>query len=186
MSIATVLDNDSVRKLILPLSVEQYHRLSEIGLISPKTELIEGVIIKKMTKSPFHAYSLNLLYKFFSARLPEGYLIRKEDPLTLSASEPEPDLAIVKGTLQDFKIAHPNHAELVIEVAIASLDLDRKKTEIYAAAGISEYWIIIPAEKRVEVYRKPIAGKYEIVTVYGENESINTRYGSLDLRLLFG
>ena len=185
MSLTTVLDNDSVRKLIFPLSVEQYHRMSEIGLISPKTELIEGVIIKKMTKSPFHAYSLNLLYKFFSARLPEGYLIRKEDPLTLSASEPEPDLAIVKGTLQDFKVAHPNHAELVIEVAISSLDLDRKKTEIYAAAGITEYWIIIPAERKVEVYRKPMAGKYESVIVYGENESINTRYGLLDLRMLF-
>ena len=155
-------------------------------MIPAKTELLEGVIIKKMTKSPFHTYSLNLLYKFFSARLPEGYLIRKEDPLTLSASEPEPDLAIVKGTLQDFKIAHPNHAELVIEVAISSLDLDHKKTEIYAAAGITEYWIIIPAEKKVEVYSNPMAGKYEIVTVYGENESINTRYGPLDLRTIFG
>ena len=186
MSIATVLDKDSVRNLVLPLSVEQYHCMSEIGLIPAKTELIEGVIIKKMTKSPLHAYLLHVLYDFFSARIPAGYSVRKEDPLTLAASEPEPDLAIVQGTVEDFKITHPNHAELVIEVAIASLDLDRKKTEIYATAGINEYWIIIPAEKKVEVYSKPMAGKYEIVTMYGENESINTGYGSLDLKTLFG
>jgi Uma2 family endonuclease len=139
-----------------------------------------------MTKSPFHAYLLNLLYDFFSARLPEGYLIRKEDPLTLPASEPEPDLAIVTGTLQDFKVAHPNHAELVSGAAISSRDLDRKKMDIYAAAGITEYWIIIPTGKKVEVYCKPMAGTYESVTVYGENESINTRYGLLDLRTIFG
>ncbi|MFO1431194.1 MAG: Uma2 family endonuclease [Candidatus Competibacteraceae bacterium] len=186
MSIATVLDKDSVRNLVLPLSVEQYHRMDEIGLISPKTELIEGIIIRKMTKYPLHAYLLHVLYDFFSARIPADYLVRKEDPLTLATSEPEPDLAIVKGTVEDFKTTHPNQAELVIEVAIASLDLDRKKTEIYATAGINEYWIVIPAEKKAEVYSKPVTGKYKNITIYGEDESINTRYGSLDLRLIFG
>jgi Uma2 family endonuclease len=184
MSTATVLDKDAVRQLVLPLSVEHYHRMSEIGLIPAKTELIEGVIIKKMTKSPFHAYLLNLLYDFFSARIPAGYLLRKEDPLTLAASEPEPDIAIVKGTLQDFKTAHPHHAELVIEVALSSLDLDREKVAIYAAAGITEYWIVIPAEKKIEVYSRPVAGKYELLAVYGEN--IHTPYGTLDLQMLFG
>ena len=49
---------------------------------------------------------------------------------------------------------------MVIEVAISSIGLDREKTALYAEAGVEEYWIVLPAERRVEVYRHPEAGAY--------------------------
>lgn len=185
MSIASVLRKKSVRGMVLPISVEQYHKISESGLIGRKTELIEGLIIEKMTKSPLHTYIINLLFNFFADRLPEDYLLRKEDPLTLATSEPEPDLSIVKGSLEDFRTVHPKQAELVIEVAVSSLDLDREKGAIYAAAGIPEYWIVIPEARQVEVYKKPYEGKYKTLNIHEWKQPIETPWGLLDLQEVF-
>ena len=160
MSHVDVLTKNSVRDLIMPISVEQYHKLGESGLIAEKTELIEGIIFKKMTKSPLHTYVVNKLYGFFSLHLAAGYLLRKEDPLTLATSEPEPDISIVKGHLDEYVTRHPSKAELVIEVAVSSLDLDRAKAASYAAAGIPEYWIVLADEKIIERYTQPVDGQY--------------------------
>jgi Uma2 family endonuclease len=81
----------------MPIPVELYHALSATGVIAERTELIEGVIVRKSTKSPWHAFIANELRSFFEASLPQGYVLRKGDPLTLADSEPEPDLALVKG-----------------------------------------------------------------------------------------
>ena len=52
---------------------------------------------------------------------------------------PEPDLAVVAGTLETYRDAHPAAAHLVVEVADTSLSQDRlTKAAIYAAAGIPE------------------------------------------------
>ena len=39
----------------LPLSVEAYHALGEMGLIPEKTELLYGQIFNKLAKSPYHS-----------------------------------------------------------------------------------------------------------------------------------
>lgn len=185
MSIA-VLDNISLRERIIPISVAQYHRMNELGVISTKTELIEGVILEKMSKSPLHTYLIHLLYDFFVQHLSEDYLVRKEDPLTLSHSEPEPDISIVKGRLVDFKTAHPSYAELVIEVAVSSLEIDRVKTSIYALANLPEYWIVIPTQQQIEVYSQPQQGKYQAVQIYKDAEKIETIEGLVfDLKTIF-
>ncbi|HMZ59306.1 MAG TPA: hypothetical protein PL048_11055, partial [Leptospiraceae bacterium] len=73
---ALILENSEVRKLVSVLSVEAYHRLSELGLISSKTELIEGVVFDKMTKSPDYGYYSDLLFEFLSAIKPQDCIIR--------------------------------------------------------------------------------------------------------------
>jgi Uma2 family endonuclease len=153
MSHVDVLANDAVRSLVMPIPVELYHAFSAAGVIAEKSELIEGVIVRKMTKSPLHAFIANELRSFFDAALPQGYVLRKEDPLTLTDSEPEPDLALVKGSRRDFSDHHPSHAELVIEVAISTVALDRQKIAMYAAAAIPEYWLVLPEQQTIEIYR---------------------------------
>ena len=185
MSIA-VLDNAAIRERAIPISVEQYHQMNEWGSISVKTELIEGVILEKMSKSPLRTYLIHLLYDFLVQQLSKTYLVRKEDPLTLTHSELEPDISIVKGHITDFKIAHPTYAELVIEVAVSSLEIDRVKTRVYAIAEIPECWVVIPTQKEVEVYKQPQQGKYQVVQIYKDMEQIETVEGLvLKLKAIF-
>jgi hypothetical protein len=71
-------------------------------------------------------------------------------------SVPEPDVAVVPGTLDDYEHAHPTTALLVVEVSNTSLKQDRlSKSRIYAAASIPEYWIVNLRESVVEVMRDP-------------------------------
>ena len=93
-------------------------------------------------------------------QLPLGCLLFSEAPLTLGDSDPEPDLFIAKGTHETFRRAHSTAAELVIEVAISSLELDRVKALTCAEAGVPEYWIVRPEEKCVKVYRQRDGGNY--------------------------
>ena len=86
--------------------------------------------------------------------------MRREDPLALADSAPEPDIAIVRGTPQDYWHQHPATAELVIEVAVTSAELDREMAAIYAEAGVKEYWIVLPARREVEIRRTPQDGVY--------------------------
>jgi len=92
--------------------------------------------------------------------VPPNFVVRREDPLTLADSEPEPDISIVRGAPADFLSAHPTRAELVIEVAVSSQALDRENTSLYAEAGVQEYWIVLGSERKVELYRRPEAGQY--------------------------
>jgi len=98
--------------------------------------------------------------------------VRQEAPLTFADSEPDPDIAVVRGRESDFIATHPSAAELVIEVAVSSAALDRENASLYAEAGVKEYWIILAAERRVEVYRLPRDGRYQEQRQYGSGDTI--------------
>src|SRR6266496_3456869 len=90
-----ILEIPEVRERVSPLSVEEYHRLEEFNESRRRTELIRGIIIQKMSKSPLHSAIAKRLYDRIAALLPAGFVVRREDPLTFADSEPEPDVAIV-------------------------------------------------------------------------------------------
>src|SRR6058998_1548600 len=152
---STILEIPEVRQRVSRLSVEEYHRLDEFNENGRRTELIRGLVIEKMSKSPRHSALGSILYDLLLPQVPEGHSIWKEEPLTLADSEPEPDVSIVRGNRRDFANAHPSTAELVVEVAVSSVALDRENASLYAEAGVKEYWIILAAERRGEVYRLP-------------------------------
>jgi Uma2 family endonuclease len=150
-----ILEKTAVRERVHPLSVDTYHRLEELGLIDEKVELLRGVIVQKMSKSPLHCAVLQRLLKLLRAACEPGLEIRQEQPLTLADSEPEPDLAIVPIAADDYARQHPNNALLVVEVALSTVETDREKASIYAEAGVPEYWLILPAEQRIEIFSQP-------------------------------
>ncbi|MBI4736109.1 MAG: Uma2 family endonuclease, partial [candidate division NC10 bacterium] len=86
-----------------------------------------------------------------------GYVIRVQGPLALGPlSEPEPDVADVRGSARDYRDAHPTTAVLVVAVSDVTLHLERQqKPGLYARAGIPEYWILNLLERVLEVYRDP-------------------------------
>lgn len=155
-----MLEIPEVRARISPVAVAQYHQFPEFNEHGRRTELIHGIVIEKMPKSPLLASIAKLLYDSLHASAPPGYSVRQDQPLTLRDSEPEPDIAIVCGNVQDYRTSHPATAALVIEIAISSETLDRQKAALYAEASVEEYWIILPLEHCVEVYRRPQGDAY--------------------------
>src|SRR5262247_2630166 len=111
---SAILEIPEVRRRVSPLSVEEYHRLDEFNENGRRTELIRGIVIEKMSKSPLHRTVASLLYRLVLAQLPQGFSAWKEEPLTFVDSEPEPDISVVHGSDRDFTDAHPTTAELVV------------------------------------------------------------------------
>lgn len=157
-----LLENSGIRDAVLRLDVDQYHRLCSSGIVPERTELLEGVVVEKMGKSPLHTWTVAFLEDWFRNNLRDGLLLRVEQPLTLGSSEPEPDLAIVTGHRDDFRLCHPQHAELVVEVAVTTAELDRAKSRIYAEAWISMYLLVLPDQKQVIVFREFRDGVYTV------------------------
>jgi Uma2 family endonuclease len=174
MVMSSILDLPEVRQRVSPLTVGEYHRLDEFNEHGRRTELIRGIVIGKMSKSPLHRTVASRLYKLLLARLPEGFSVWKEEPLTLKDSEPEPDISVTRGDESDFSSAHPTTAELVVEVAVSSPALDRENASLYAEAGVKEYWIVLGPERRIEVYRRPENGRYQETRVVEARDTIDS------------
>ncbi|TWU42234.1 Uma2 family endonuclease [Novipirellula artificiosorum] len=170
---SNVLDIPEVRAAAVRLTPAQYHRLYEMGVLPEKTELLSGIVIEKMPKSPLHTWMVLFLQKWLIATVGNGFQVRKEDPLTLYDSEPEPDISVVAGTPDDFRLQHPSSAKLVIEVALNSEGMDRQKAEIYAAAGIEEYWMVLPSSKAIEVFRDCSDGRYQSCIRFDEASTLS-------------
>ena len=145
------------------LSVDQYEAMVASGVFTKRNrlELIEGVLMAKMTKGPRHSAVAGQIGDRLRSVLPRGWHVRLEQPVRIpERSEPEPDLAVVRGAYLDYEDRHPVPAEvaLVVEVAESSLTRDRDiMGHIYAAAGIPVYWIVnLRGRSRlVEVYTRP-------------------------------
>lgn len=149
-----------LQKRALPLSVKVWHQMIEQGMVSKRAELIRGVIVEKVSKSILHTLLSNWLLDTIKQLAGESFWVRKEDPLTLADSEPEPDISVVQGRAQDYT-EHPHTAKLVIEVAVSTLAEDRAMADIYAEAGVSEFWVVDATGKTVEAYREPRDGHYQ-------------------------
>src|SRR5438093_10728764 len=104
---SAMLEIPEVRARVSPVTVAQYHQFPEFNENGRRTELIRGVIIEKMSKSPLHSGTASALYDVIRPQVPPGFWLRKEEPLTLRDSEPEPDLSLVRGSREDFTTRHP-------------------------------------------------------------------------------
>jgi len=142
------------------LSVEQYHQIIRAGILTKDDpiELLEGWLIQKMPKNPRHRAATKLTRDALEAIVPQGWYVDSQEPITLSDSEPEPDVIIVRGDTRDYLDRHPGVAdlELVVEIADSTLERDRSlKKRLYARAGISVYWIVNLSQQQLEVYTQP-------------------------------
>ncbi len=173
-----ILERPDVRRRVAPLSVAGYHRLRNLGLVGIKTELLNGVIVEKMTKSPLHTFLVQRIHAWLTEGLPSGWQLRKEDPLTLVSSEPEPDLALVAGNAGTYRSHHPTTAALVVEVAVSSVEVDRAKADVYAEAGVAAYWLVLAEHGKVEVYSQPSPGGYAHTEMLGSGDRLETWYGT--------
>jgi Uma2 family endonuclease len=167
-----------VRTTAKRLSVDGYERLIEHGIL-PETnrfELIEGRIVEKDVKNPPHTASVGLCAHALDALLPGGWHARQEGPVRIPnrRSEPEPDVAVVRGTIRDYERRHPGPGDvaLVVEVTRTSAAKDRKLAPVYAAADIPAYWIVNVPRRRLEVYSNPAGGAYPPPAILTEADHV--------------
>lgn len=201
-TLSTELLADAVngRARVVPLTVEQYHQMLEAGILEEGApiELLDGLLVeidrsrtgeKPMPVSPQHCLSVNRWLRWLPQVEAKGHHLRLQAPITIPPShEPEPDVAIVHGTPDDFADHHPGPGEVacVVEVADSSLERDRgTKQRIYATAGVPQYLIVNLVNERVELYEDPDAesGRYRRVTLLGRGDFLSLHVGG-GLRLL--
>lgn len=177
------------------LSVEQYHEMAEAGILTTedRVELVEGILVKKMTISPLHTF----VTEKFSSLMNEllvGWYSRVQQPITLTDSEPEPDGAVVRGKDRDYLVAHPGieSVGIVCEVSDRSLTLDRgRKKQMYARNRVPVYWIANLKERVIEVYSGPDGPDYRNQRIFslGRNVPIELdgkAVGEISVATLFG
>lgn len=159
-------------------SVDEYHRMIETGILSEddRVELLDGWILEMSPIGPPHEVCISLLLEELQQSLSSGWLVRLQSPITLSTSEPQPDVSVVRGRPRDYVAHHPKPDEvaLVVEVADSSLTFDRQlKRPRYAAAGIPEYWIVNLIDRQLEIYRDLAAGgDYTKPVILSEADSV--------------
>jgi Uma2 family endonuclease len=153
-----------VSENVFRLSVRQYHEIIEAGVFDDddRVELIEGVLVRKMTKGPPHDFTVSILKDLLTPIVGSDWIVRVQSAITLRDSEPEPDLAIVAAPHERYRQRHPGPRDiaLVIEVAESTLEFDRTdKLRVYARAGLPVYWIVNLIDQRVDVYTEPRGGR---------------------------
>ena len=159
---------------VWPLGVKAYHALGGLGLIPEKTELLYGQIFQKTPNYPFHRLLLMRLLELLQRSLPPGLHVQPEQPVRCGDSEPEPDLSVIRGSINDYSAEHPHTAELVIEICVSSHDYDRSKLRAYAAAGVKECWLVLGPEKQIEVHRQPQSEQFAERALHGPGGSLNS------------
>ena len=161
-------------------SVAEYEELGRLGILTEddNVELLEGLIVPKMTKHPPHDSTIDLLNYFLTKLLPLNWFVRIQNCIATSDSIPEPDLAVVRGRPGDHRETHPTGADvgLIVEVADSTVARDRAKAAIYARAGIPHYWIVNLDQKQIEIFAEPTsrgkASTYDFRAVHRGDELV--------------
>ena len=109
---------------------------------------------------------------------PSQIRVRIQSGLDLAEqqSRPEPDVLWVKAKVGRYLAAHPSATDvlLLIEVAVSSLDSDiDKKAQVYAQAGIQEYWIVDVQRSKIHVHRRAVDSRYEELFVVEQSDSLS-------------
>jgi len=162
----------------------EYEQLVEKGVFMPgeRVELMDGLLLVAEPQTSSHFTAVRLVERTLARAFGAGWDVRPQGPIALDdSSEPEPDVAVVRGDLRDYAAAHPVDPVLVVEVALTSLDFDRQyKASLYARAGRPEYWIVNLVDRVLEVHREPVPSAsavygwdYQHVETFGRGETVS-------------
>ncbi|APZ95657.1 Uma2 family endonuclease [Fuerstiella marisgermanici] len=151
----------------LHLTTEEFDRMVECGAfdhLQRKIELIRGEIREMNPAGPLHD-GLIAYINSWSARVtvPEVTLVTSQTGLSLpeQLSKPEPDVMWLNAGR--YLKRHPTgvDVQLAVEVSHSSLKSDLvEKSELYAEAGIREYWIVDANSSCIHVFRQPQGSEY--------------------------
>lgn len=153
------------------LTVAQYHRMGEAGVLAPgqRVELLQGEVVEMAPIGTRHAAVVKRLNQMLTEAAGATAIVSVQDPLHLNdASEPQPDLMLLRPRADFYAQAHPRPADvlLLVEVSDTTSRIDREiKVPMYAAAGVAEVWVIDLDQNLVHLLRQPAQDRYTEVQV---------------------
>lgn len=159
-------------------TVDQFHYLGDLGMFEGRRAmLVHGEILEEGPMNPPHAVAGEKTEDAVRAAFGPGWRYRVQKPLVFGLwIDPEPDVAVIRGvpTLGP----HPTTAELVVEISDSSLTYDlTTKAELYATAGIADYWVLDVDGRQLHVFRDPQpipdgGAAYRDRTVHGPADTV--------------
>src|SRR5262245_10171813 len=165
------------------LSVEKYEAMVASGVFTKRDrlELIEGMLVEKMTKGRRHSVASVNSRLAIERVLPEGWHVEVENPVRIPTrrSMPEPDISVVRGVADDYQDLDPGPPDvaLVVEVSDSSLEDDRAMAQTYGGGGIPVYWLVDLVNRRLQVSAHPVERVYPHPTILGETEAVELILG---------
>ena len=179
-----VLDEKTIVSPVLErkkFTSDEVHRMTQAGILPEESgwELIDGEIIHRMTIGSRHAGTVIKLSKLLERQIGNNALISTQNPIHISErNEPEPDITILKMRDDFYTTSHPVPSDvlILIEVSASTLGFDREiKKEIYAEAGIVEFWLVNLENDTIEVYCHPKNGNYFEMRTYEREDIIRSK-----------
>jgi len=146
-------------------TLEEYHRMIDSGVLDDRqVELIRGEIVEMAPEGKPHADFSSKAGNYLVRLLGERAEVRHAKPITLpDDSEPEPDVAIVQFFEEEYQKHHPYPENIfwVIEYSESTLKKDLElKTQVYAEAGILEYWVVNLKDRSIITFNEIQDGRY--------------------------
>ncbi|BAZ10197.1 hypothetical protein NIES4071_20110 [Calothrix sp. NIES-4071] len=143
-------------------TVDDYHRIVASGVLAEyRCELIRGKIVDMAPEGPGHAHRCETSARYLERLFGKGWWARQGKPITLSDSEPEPDIAIVRE--RDYSQQHPKSEDicLIVEYAFSTQAKDTGvKRDVYAEHGIPDYIVADLKSSKVIDYSNPVNSVY--------------------------
>lgn len=188
----TVLDRPQIAPEILPNSLPEtsledadvprkwwtraeYRKLGEDGFLdNGKYELVLGEIWEKMGQGRLHTAVVTRIF-IALALIFDAYRIQTQSSLPVGDADPEPDVALLAKTLDQYLEIEPTASDalLVVEASGSTLrpDLTRKVLQ-YGSVGIPEYWVVDIPNQLLHVFRQPNATGYAEETILTTDDEV--------------
>jgi len=159
----------------------EYERMVQAGVfdakIARRLEFLDGAIVEMNPIGSAHSQCVaNLTDGSYEVAPRTEVGIRVQMPLRIPQLNSEPELDLLWVVRRDYSAKHPEpeHVLLVIEGADSSLELDRgEKLQLYAEAGIEDYWVVNLVDRCIEVYRSATSAHYQMTLVHRDTEEIH-------------
>lgn len=166
-----------------PITREQYYELGRQGYFAGRrVELIHGEIVEMSPQGWPHAVGKSKIADTLRVAFAGVGTVMEQTPHPTADSDPEPDVRVIPGRYEDYT-DHPTTALLLVEVADTTLAYDlTTKAELYATAGVADYWVLDVLNRQLHVLRNPqplplptelVATAYQTHDVLGPNDSVS-------------
>lgn len=159
----------------------RYHQLIDMGIVTERTELLDGDIVPKMPQNPPYRITLYFVSAWLETVFGRAF-VQQQQSVELSdedieINEPEPDISVLEKPIPSYQSGNPPPDEIVLAVEISDTTIRKdlgKKARLYSRAGFPEYWIADVNKRQIIVHREPTENGYNSIVAYSGDEEVST------------